>query len=217
MPSNKFFLDDQKTQQIEVRWRGFWKDITVNYNGNPMGGFQNLSHLKQGETFTLHDGSPLRIYYSSSYGEQGIRIEHNGRPLKGSIGDPATRLKSILGLAIFIGGLNIVLGAVAEFGDVEFLKQMGIGWVLIVIGAVIIGLGYCVNRYRSVPALIAIIAILAIDIVATVAVAASEGGRPGTGGIVLKVFIIIAMVRGFRAIREVKEAEVFGNERSPFL
>lgn len=219
MPAPKFFLDAQKTQQVEISWRLFWKDITVKYNGTVIGSFQNLAHLKQGETFQLPDGSPLRIYYSTAYGEQGIRIEHNGRPLKGTAGDPATRLKGIFSICIFIGALNILIGTLGEFADIQFLREMGAGWLLIVIGAIVIGLGYCVHKYRSVPALIAVIALMVIDIIAYLIAGVAEGGRPGFGGIAFKVFFIIFLVRGFGAIRDLKETEMFGEhgKRSPFL
>ena len=219
MPSNKFYLDEQKTNFIELSWSGFWKDITVKHNDHVLGGFQNFSHLKQGQFFTLNDGSSLNIFYSTSYGDQGIKVNVNGYPLKGTSGDPEVRLKGVMGIAIFIGALQIIFGAIGEFGDVEFLKEMGIGWPLIAIGLVIIGLGYCVYKFRSIAALIIIIVIIAIDTLLTVALSI-EAGRMSFGGVFIKVFMIIAMFRGFAAIRELKDQEVIGDRnlqnRNPF-
>lgn len=214
MPVNKFYLDDQKTQEITLSWRGFWKDITVAHNGHVLGGFQNFSHLKQGQSFHLHDGTLLNIHYSTSYGDQGIRVNVNGRPLKGSSGDPEVRLKSIFGISAFIGGLSMIVGAIAELGKVHMLLEMGVGWVSMVIGAVVIGLGYLVWKSRSVPALIVLLLIVVGDIFLTIIMSVADGGQPAVGGIVIKVFLIVAMVKGFGAIQELKDKEA-QTQRNP--
>lgn len=211
MATNKFYLDEQKTQELVISWRGIWKDITVTLNGNVIGGFENLSHLKQGNVFHLADGSTLGIHYSTERYAPGLRIDYNGRPIKGTGGDPDTRLKGVFGIAIFIGALNFIIGAIAEFGDSEFLLNMGASWILMVLGAIITGLGYCVWKFRSAAALIVIILLLVADILLTLYFSMEEGGRPGFGGTVLKVFMIIALSKGFGAIRDIKDAEVVGD------
>ncbi len=220
MPSNKFYLDDQKTQELVISWKGWWKEITVTHNGHVIGGFQNLDHLKQGNVFHLQDGSTIGIHYSTERYAQGMRVDYNGRPLKGTGGDPDTRLKGIFGIAIFIGALNFIIGAIAEFGNSEFLLEMGASWILMVLGAIIVGLGFCVWKYRSTAALITIILLLVADILLTLYFSLEDGGRPGFGGTVLKVFMIIAMAKGFSAIRDIKDAEAIGDRnlqnRNPF-
>jgi len=220
MPQNKFYLDEQKTQELIISWRGWWKDITVTLNGQVIGGFQNFSHLKQGNVFHLPDGSTIAMHYSSERYAQGIRVDLNGRPLKGTSGDPEVKLKSVFGIAIFIGALNLIIGAIGEFGDSEFLRDLGAGWGIMVLGAIVIGLGFCVWKFRSVAALIIIIVLLVADIILSLYFSMEAGGRPGIGGTVLKVFMIIALSKGFAAIRELKDAEMIGDRnlqnRNPF-
>jgi hypothetical protein len=206
MPKQSYFLNADKTDVIELSWRGFWKDITVTHNGHVLGTFHSFSHLKQGQYFTLHEGSTLHIYYSKAYGDQGMKVTINGFPVKGSSGDPEVRLKGVMGIAIVIGALQFILGAIGEFGDVELLQEMGVSWPLMVIGAVIIGLGYCVYKFRSVAALIVIIVIIGLDALLTLAFSI-EGGRMSFGGIFIKVFMIIALAKGFSAITELKDQE----------
>jgi hypothetical protein len=220
MPANKFYLDEQKTQELILSWRGRWKDTTVTLNGHVIGSFQNFDHLKQGSVFHLQDGSTIAMHYSTERYAPGIRVDFNGRPVKGSSGDPEVKLKGIFGIAAFIGILSFVLGAIGEFGDVEMLREMGIGWISMVAGTVVAGLGYCVWKFRSVAALIIIIILLASDIIRTLIASVAANGRIGFGGTFLKVFLILALVRGFGAIREIKDAEKIGDRnlanRNPF-
>lgn len=202
-----FYLDENKTQEVIVSWRGIWKDVTVTLNGEQIGMFPDFRSLKQGNVFHLRDGSTLAVHFSTERYNQGLRIDYNGRPLKGTSGDPETKLKSVFGISIFIGALNLIIGAIGQFGDVEFLEEMGANWILMVIGAVIIGLGYCSWKYRSNAALIAIILLLVADIMLTFYFSLQEG-RVSIGGVVLKVFMIIALSQGFGAIRAIKDEEL---------
>lgn len=201
----KFYLDDEKKEEVIVSWTGIWKNITVTHNGQVIGGFENFRALKDGNTFTLLDGSPLEMYWSSSYGDQGLRLTRLGRPLKGTSGDPETKLKAIFGIACFIGGLNFILGAIGQFGDVEFLDDLGANWVLMVIGALVIGLGYLAMSQKSALALTVIILLLAADVILTFMTTMDSNGRFSITGVGLKVIFIIQFARGYRAIREYHE------------
>lgn len=204
----KFYLDDEKTQEVIVSWTGIWKNISVTHNGNVIGGFENFKALKEGNTFTLNDGSPLEIYWSTSYGDQGLRLSRLGRPLKGTSGDPETKLKGIFGIACFIGGLNFILGAIGQFGDVEFLDEMGANWVLMVIGTLIIGLGYLTMKQKSAIALTAIILLISADVLLTLFMSLDSSGRFSITGVGLKVIFIIQFARGYKAIREYQDAKI---------
>lgn len=219
MPSQKLYLDEQKTNEIIVSWRGIWKDITVTHNGTPIGGFDSFRHLKEGGSFMLSDGSRLDIFYSNAYGDQGLRVSHNGRPVKGSSGDPEAKLKGIFGLSCFIGGLSFIIGALGQFASIPFLERMGANWIQMIVGLIVIGLGYVVMRSKSTGALIGIILILVLDIIATVYVSVEMGGRMPSTGIGLKILFIIQFARGFKAISQYKAWELEEQNavpRSPF-
>ncbi|HTF05569.1 MAG TPA: hypothetical protein VK826_16195 [Bacteroidia bacterium] len=205
MPQNKFYLDDAKTQEVIISWRGIWKDISITHNGVAIGGFENFRALKGGNRFHLNDGSALDIHWSQAYGDQGLRIAHNGRALKGSSGDPEAKLKGIFGISIFIGALNFIVGALGQFGVSEMLEDMGANWVMMLVGLIIVGLGYVVMSQKSAGALIGIIIVIAADVILSLYFMMEEGGRPSFAGIGLKVLFIIQFARGFGAIREYHE------------
>lgn len=210
----KFYLDEEKTQEVIVSWRGIWKDVAVTVNGEQVGGFPNMSALKQGGVFHLRDGSTLAVRLSTERYDSGLRLDHNGRPLKGTSGDPEIQLKSVFGIAVFIGALNFIVGAIGQFGDVEFLERMGANWILMLVGAVIIGLGYATWKFRSGAALLVIILLLAANIFLELFFALEEQASPSIGSVVFKVFMIIAMAKGFSAIRAVKDEELMKNRKA---
>ena len=214
MPQNKFYLDEQKQQEIVISWRGIWKDITVSYNGQALGGFPNFTALKEGGMFHLPDGSQLGIHYSSAYGDQGLRVSHNGRPLPGTSGDPEAKLKGIFGIACFIGGLSILLGFLGQFGIVEFLEDAGFGWLSILAGALIGTLGYFTWKQKSPLALTFIIVILLLDIVSVLYIAAVSDGRFPMTGVGLKVLFIIQFARGYRAITEYRNWKMMDESKA---
>lgn len=188
-----------------MSWYGYWKDITLTYNGQVIGGFPNFRSLKEGSTFYLPDGSPLQVFWCTNYGDQGLKINYNGRPIRGSSGDPETKLKGIFILACVIGGLNFIIGAIGQFGHSEFLEQIGAGWGLMVIGTLLAGLGYLAMSMKSVVALASIIVLLSADILLTLMLTSGSGRRLPITGIGIKIIFIIQFARGFRAIREYKE------------
>lgn len=204
MAKQTFYLDDSKTREIVVSWRGIWKDISVAENGTELGSIPNLAALKVGANFNLSDNSVLNVYFSTGYGDQGLRLLHNGRPVKGTSGDPEVKLKGIFILACFIGGLNFIVGALGQFEISELLVAIGANWTLMVLGLLIGALGYVAWKHKSSGALIAIILLLAADTILSLYFIMEEGGRPSFAGIGLKVLFIIQFSRGFSAISEYK-------------
>jgi len=179
-----------------------WKDITVTENGEFLGKFANFTALKAGSSFQLSDDSILNVHYSTSYGDQGMRLMHNGRPLKGTSGDPEEKLKGIFAIACIIGGLNFIIGLLGELEISDMLVEMGANGILCVVGLLIGVLGYVTWKQKSTAALIGIILIIGVDAVLNLVLMMDAGGRPSFAGVGMKVLFIIQFSRGFAAITE---------------
>jgi hypothetical protein len=114
--------------------------------------------LRTGRIFPLPDGTSLKVQFFTS----GIRVLRNDKPLPGSISDPTYRLANAFGVIYFIAGLNILLGFIALFFQVEFLQTLGFGIISAAIGFVFLVLGFFTQR-RSRIALIAALIIFGLD------------------------------------------------------
>jgi len=149
----------------------------------------------------------LHVQLVQSFGSAELQVLRNGQPLPGSGSDPDQRLAGAWGVLLFVAGLNIVLGLVAVLFDVGLLKTIGVGWESIAEGVVFGGLAYAVRRWRSAIALGVAIAIFAIDGVLGIVASIGASSTPPIGGIFFRVMLLIAMVRGFGAIRAIKERD----------
>jgi len=128
-----------------------------------------------------------------------------GRPVPGSAFDPKAMLRGAYGIIFFLAGLNTVLGLVAVLADVRFLQAIGLGWISIIFGVVLGGLGVLVMR-RSRTALAIAIGLMALDMLLLIASFGSME-TPPVGAVVVRLLFIAGMARGFPAIRRMEELE----------
>lgn len=204
--SRKFSLAEGQPPSVEITWRGIWKEITVTLNGQVLGTVPNQKALKEGRDFPLPDGGTLRVQLKIGFASAELQVLRNGHPLPGSGSDPAQRVKVAAGVVWFIAALNIVLGLVVIFLNIELLARLGIGWAAVIEGALYAVLAFFVGR-RSALALGLAIALFALDSVVWIAMIVQSHGSSGGGGIVMRIVLFLPMLRGFRALKELKERD----------
>jgi hypothetical protein len=142
-----------------------------------------------------------------SFGSAELQVLRNGQPLPGSGSDPAVRFKATWGIIFFIAGLNMLIGLGAVLFDIDFLQQLGLGVISIVVGLMYLVLGVLVKQLRSPIALGIAIGLFALDGIVTMVDAMDAGRTPPVGAIVVRVLLILPMIKGFQAIRELKSSE----------
>jgi len=204
MPKQMYALEPGGPKQLEISWKGMWKDFTVKLDDQVIGGLSGQKELKAGKQFTLPDGSTLSTQLVQKMSSAELQVLRNGQPLPGSSSDPESRLKNAYGMVFFVAGLNIVLGLIAVLFKVEFLQAIGIGLFSIFFGLVFLVLGFFVKK-RSLIALIFAIVIFALDGILGLVLSVMAGVEPGVAGLIARVFLIIPMVQGIPAIRELRQ------------
>lgn len=208
MPMQKHPFQPGGPTRIEISWGLAWRDFTVRFDGKAIGTVSGgMAALKKGVTFNLSDGSVLGIKLVTSTMTMGglpdLQVSRNGTLLPGTGADPAIRLRNSYQLIYLIGGLNIVLGIVAEVGKVAFLRELGISWFSIIFGLVIAGLGYLVQQ-RSKVALGLVIALLIVDAVVGLLPLLATSQYPPIGGLFARGVFIVMIARGWAAIQELE-------------
>ena len=204
MPKRAYALEKSGPKRLEVSWKGLWKNVTIQLDGETIGTIPGQKQLSAGQEFQLTDGSTLKVQLVKKLTTTELQVLRNGQPLPGSASDPETKFKTAYGMVFFIAGLNIVLGLVAWVFQVEFLESIGIGIYSIIFGVVFLVLGYFVQR-RSVVALVMAIAVFALDGILGFVTAASQGYSPSVVGIIARIFLLVPMVQGIGAIQTVKK------------
>ena len=206
MPKQVFALEPNGPKRLEISWHGFWKDMRVTLDGNPLGTVPDQQALREGRTFPLPDGSTLKLQLVRAFSSVEFHITRNGRPLPGSVGHPASKLRNAYIMLYIIGGLNIVLGTLTQLIGIEYFLRLGIGIFSIIFGAVLALLGFLVQK-KIVIALVLALIVLAADAVLGLVAAFLEGYQPSAAGIALRVIYMLPLFPAFKAIRELKRSE----------
>jgi len=156
----KYALERGGDKLLEISWKGRWKNTEVRYKGNLIGVIPSQTELRTGQIFQLPDGTSLKIQFFPS----GLRVLRNDKPLPGSSSDPVKMLAQSFESIYIIAGINIVLGFITLFFQVEFLQTLSFGIASIGIGFIFLVLGFFTQR-RSRFALIVAFIIFGLDCV----------------------------------------------------
>jgi hypothetical protein len=207
MPSQTFAFEPKGQRRLEISWAPFWKNITVKHDGKTIGTMADQKELKAGREFGLPDGSRIHVQLITTAFSVDLRVLRNGEPLPGSNADPAVRHQAAYGIIYCVAGLNLVLGLVAAVFQVRFLYQIGLNEYSILFGALFAILGHS-TRKGSLLALILAIGLFALDSLSGFYFAISQGYTPSTAGLVARGFLLLPMLQGILAMRELKIRKV---------
>ncbi|MCB9547003.1 MAG: hypothetical protein H6706_14275 [Myxococcales bacterium] len=213
MPKNSFKLSAHDPRPVTLEWKGMWKNMQVGFDGQPLGVIPDAKALKAGQEFKLPDGSTLSVKLKTGF-QTELQVMRDGKPLPGSGGDPASRVKVAQGVIWFVGGLTLILGVVAEVAQVRLLLELGMGWIAAGVGVVFGVLGYFVGK-RSMIALGLATGLLLVDTVLTL-MATTGAGRFPSGAVFVRVFLLIALFQGFGAIKALKAADARKDQADAF-
>lgn len=205
MPKQKFAVEKGCDKRLEVSWKGMWKDVTVNLDGNTIGQFMDKNELKTGKDFSSPAGT-INVQLAKVGFTPVLQVKLNGEHLEGSQASPEGMLNTAVGILYFLGGFNVLLGVIAEIMRTDFLLSLTGGIFGALFGAVYLVCAYFAKK-RSAVALGIGLALLTIDTLLIFYYAAEAGGDAPTGGIVIRVFFIIGIWGGFKGIKELKKKE----------
>lgn len=205
MPTKTYYLDDARSQNLTVKWGMFYRNLEVFYQGQSLGQVPSTDALRQGYTFQLPTGQALVAHLRRNQGLEEIELRLDGQPVPGSATHPAERLRQAWYTLLVVGGLNVLIGLVAEFGQVALLQRLGLGWGSVVEGLLYVGLGWWGYSRVAPVAFGAALALLLLDgIMMLVASANASSGTPGLGGIFLRFVLVVLVYRGLLAARQLR-------------
>lgn len=206
MPAEKFALEKDGEERLELKWRLGWRQMRVTFDGEPVGEILTRSALREGRSFTLPDGSELQLQLDHKWLGADLLITRNGRPLPGSMIDPRILLGNVYIVLFFIAALFFVLGAGAVLFQIDQLREWGMGMWAVHYGLIFLVLSVGVRK-RSVLALSLTVFLFLADGGLEVYYAAQYQLAPPVLGIFFRVILIIWVSQGFGAIRELQRME----------
>ncbi len=200
MPKKVFYLNEEETETIEIRWKFNWKSFKAYYQGEFVGEMNGVKELQKGGAFKLVDNRELSFKLEGKFSPELV-VLLDGIVVPGSSSDPHERLGQAVKLGVFVGGFTILSSVLAEVYALDFFVKRGLDWYSAAIGLVIIILS--VGAFKKFAwSIWLIILIIIVDAIASLYLNAESGNNP-VNGLFLKVFIIYYLYRGIRAIKAI--------------
>jgi len=203
MAKRKYLLDNDPSKELMLRWNGGWRSTEVFWNQEQIAAF-GKNEILNGVTTTLPDGGHLELKL-----EKGIfttlTSKIDGKHIPNSMGEPQYMLRQIFILMIVLGIINIGIGLALAFMAKDS-DVIDLGYVAIGLGVFQFLLGYGILK-AFFPALVIAVLFMGADLVMT---AMYTGGNSISAGVIMKLFFLIFILRGFRAFKEKKKIEAEG-------
>lgn len=200
MATQQFPIERNGPKRIALSWTGMWKDFTVKFDGATVG-TATKEEISAGKELKLPDGSTFKVQLRP--GAAVLTVLRNGEPLPGSASDPVQLVTTTASLIFFIAGFSAFVGFLGWVLQVEFFQARGYGMGSVISGAILAVLGFFTLK-QSRAAVILAMAVLAADGVASTVMLMQSGHNPPVVGLVVRIFFLTAMWRGYKAIGELK-------------
>jgi hypothetical protein len=197
MPEMRFPFEQGTPNRVAVSWGLFWRNIRVVADDREVGRFGSRQEFEKGRSFTLHDGSELHVAMRTSGMNPAVTVTRNGQVLPDS---GYHHVKTSYEIMYFVGGISIAAGLAASVFDVAWLLELGVSWGTALVGALYIGLGFLVAKFRSRVALGVGMVLFALDVIAGLAMTQTDGHSPAIGGLVFKGVLLMSMWRGMKVL-----------------
>lgn len=209
MPKQQLALEKGGDKRLELSWGMGWRNFTIKLDGREEGKIDGgQKSLKEGQSFTLSDGSALFVQLKSGF-PSGLRVLRNGKPVPGSSTDPRQRLTIATWPIIGLGILGTLSGILSLFAPV--FQGLALGWNSIIFGIIVIGLGLWAKQ-GSALALWMVIILFLLDYLFAVYTSVSSDPSSVLGSDtfsfvcngVFQILLFIWVYSGFGAIKELK-------------
>ncbi len=202
MGEKVFLIQMYGPKQLQITWKLGWHDVKVKVGEELLGLIEKKRELIKGKTFTLVDGSQLKVQLDQTLSSAGLAVFHNGKPLHGSAADPVTRYQAAYGSLYVIGFVNAVAGAVAYFFNIDLLQRFGFSLLSVISGSILFTLGFLVKK-GSRPALLAGIVLYFLDGVGSSIISYLQFRNIGILNIATHLLFLVLLFQGISAIREI--------------
>lgn len=208
MPAKTYYLDAAHTDAITAEWGFFlYRNFTVRYADTVIPATDPDAKITQGRHYRLPDGRVFSAQLKENTYPQQLELLIDGKPVPGSGTHPQEQLKQAWYTLLVLGVLNIGLGLFTEFGQVEVLRELGLGWGSLVEGVAFVALGWLGYYRRSVPAFTIAFVLLVLDGIVSIGTAVVTSHAPALGGLFMRLFFCLVVFRGLKAARQLRVRE----------
>ena len=144
----RFVLDEARRSFLDLTARTKWTDVRLSVGGTSLGPPLSRADLRDGQSYTLPDGSELLIQLEMPFLMPTLRIERDGMVVPGSDASPESLSERAGRWLIGIGVLNFLLGFGATSMSMASMRN-----AFFLVGVFFVATGFFARR-GSLPALV---------------------------------------------------------------
>ena len=199
MPTFNYSLERGQPKRLKIVWNfSNPPELSVRLNGTEIANISaTVPELTLGHQIDLPDNSVLNIQLVKG----SLCVSKNNIPLLNSPGDPHRKIRNAYISAFLLGGLSIYIGILSTF----FFHIPEI--LTIILGAVLIILGFLIKRESFWPLVIAVIVQLLFNAIPNLLniKAIFAGGLFSIFSFALRSYLLYQMIMGIGAWRSIKK------------
>ena len=201
MNSTEFYLNDEKTDFVALKWDDGWKNTIVYRNKDKIGELSTKRDLKFGRPFQASDGKVIYIQLKGSiFGKPYLDVLIDGYHY--DYREPTTedKIHKIFKIILAIAGTNILLGLSGALLNIVSIDKLGFGYYSVVYGFIFLGLGLAFRYKKSLLSVIVMSLIMIFELVyyikAISQIDIDELLESNFNGIIARIVLIIVFIRG---------------------
>jgi len=209
MNSTIFYLNEEKTDFVCVKWEDGWKNTIVYRNKDKIGEIAKKEDLKFGRPFQSPDGKVVFIQLKGSiFGKPYLELLIDGNSY--DFKEPTTedKIHKTFKAILFIAGFNIFFGLVSSLFDIKSIDRLGFGYYSVIYGFIILGLGLAFRYKKSLFAIIILALLMIIEFVFYIKeISHLDIFEVNINGIFARLILIIIFIRGGYFIIQLRKEE----------
>ena len=205
MPTLSYSRQPGGRIQVEVVWQPGWNDTAIKFCGSKVAVVRTRAGLEASRKFPLPNGEVLTVRLPKRFMPLP-EVLLDGELLRLYAQPPTMRVRGAFETVLLISVVNVVLGTLAVFSDVEFVSRFGASGRHLVYGIALLVLAWFVRR-GSQLALAGAVTLFTLDGVAWAYFVHQSGARLPMMAVLLRVAFLVFMIRGFTGIRQIQANE----------
>ena len=201
MSSTIFYLNDEKSDYVAVKWDEGWNNTVIFRNKEKLGEIPTKKELKFGKPIQASDGKIIYIKLKGGiFGKPYLELLIDGNSY--DYREPTTedKIHKVFKIVLTIAGINVVLGLLGTFLDITAIDRMGFGYYSIIFGFIFLGLGLAYRYKKSFISVILMALIMLLDLVFFIKDITQNDIEyileNNLNGIIARIALIVIFVRG---------------------
>lgn len=209
MNSTVFYLNDEKTDSVSVKWDAGWNNTTLFRNEKKIGEIPTKKDLKLGRPFQSEDGKLIFISLKESiFRKPRLELLIDGDSYDYKEPTIEDKIHKTFKSTLTIAGTNIIAGLLGAKSDFVTIDGLGFGDYSVITGLIFLGLGLAFQYTKSLILVIAMAVTMLLEFEYYIKAISGNGIdfilENNLSGIIARILLVVIFIRGGTYILQYK-------------